>query len=137
VTSLRVLRLLIVEVYFQQKAATIGLERPMEGARRATGIRVWPEGFASVPPFIVSHDEITGYEVDLFPIVMDKGRGCVYARGEAKVTRSVPTLVLFVEKASENLLLDTGRVTWRRLPTHIQIDLIELLMLLLDGHPSP
>src|SRR6202030_986273 len=104
----------------------------MNGARGPAGVGVWREGFASVAGRVVADDQITRNQVDLLPIVVDKGRSGVNTGSKARMARAKAALVLLIQKACKYLLLNSFWIPRRCMPAGAQVDGMKLLVFFLD-----
>src|SRR5271168_3173992 len=88
----------------------------MADSGRPAGVGVRTEALRSLAVFPIPNDEVAGYQIDLFPVVVHKRLRGEGARRESQQPCSIPGLVGLVETASENLLLDVFGVARRRPP---------------------
>src|SRR5262245_7080830 len=105
-----------VVVEFEQQASCLGPEGSMEDTRWTAGIGVRRELLATRSVSIGADDQISGDQKDLFPIVVHEGRHGADAGPEAQEAGAAAALVCFIERASQNLLLDALGIARRPMP---------------------
>src|ERR1700680_3312475 len=112
----------VIIVDFEQHAALLRFEWAVMNAGRPAGIGRAVKSFATFSLRIIADDQIAGEEINLFPMIVHKGRGREHAGVEAQQARPASGLGLFVDIAREGFLLDAGRIALRRRParTHIE-----------------
>ena len=120
----------VVIVNFVKQAAAVGLERTVM-RRLAAGTRRSARSNGS-PPLPLSSLPTTRSpenQIHLFPMIVHEGRRGVDAGRKAQAA-GVPAahLAPLVEIARENLLLNARRITRRRDPALIHVDLVKLKM---------
>src|SRR5439155_18989427 len=126
--------LLRVIMDFQEQAAAVRLERAVHRPGWAAGIGAGREAFAPFSRGIVADREIALDQIDLFPIIVNKGRRGEHLRRETQEPRPAAALARLVERPGEDLLFDPGGIAGRGAPAGRHIDGMEFAMGLVDGH---
>src|SRR5258708_6642529 len=91
----------IVIVGLEKDAAGLGLERAVHGSRRPAGVGVGKELFSVVTIFVVSDNEVSGDQVHLLPVFVDKWLGGEDSRSDAQKARTIAALAGFVERSGQ------------------------------------
>jgi len=82
-------------------------------AGRAAGVCIRMKACAIPPLFIVADNEVARDQVNLFPILMNKGLGSENARLKAQKTSAASAFSPFIERPRKNFLLDAlGIARW-------------------------
>ncbi len=101
--------------------------------RRPAAIGERSEPFATFRT-VIANPEIAGNHEDLFPIVMLERNRRIGARIEPQKPGMPSFAVVHIQRARKNFLLDASRIPGRRLPTLVQIELVELPVFLVHCH---
>lgn len=104
-------------VDLEQQTPTVGFEWPVVDTGRAASIGVGGKALAILPLFVVSNDEVTGNQVNLLPIFVNKRLGSEHTGLKSQETRTASTFRLFVESTGKNLLLDAFGIARRSGPS--------------------
>src|SRR3984885_16211017 len=99
----------------------------MVGARRTACIGERLECLATLPVGIVADGQVALDQEDFLPVLVHEWRRRVGAGIEVQEARPASTLVFLVERARENLLLDTGRITGGNFPSGIHVERMEFI----------
>jgi hypothetical protein len=132
--SFYLLSAFVLDMRLEQKTSVFRFERAVESAGRPAGVRVRRKRNAAVTLFDYAYSQVTGDEIYLFPVIMHVRFPGVHARFETQMSRALAALILFVAKASEDLLLNSVGVSRRCFPPLGQIDCVKLLVFLLYRH---
>src|SRR5215475_6944021 len=121
-------------MHFQQQAAGFRLERSVIRAGRPTGIGVGRKRLAPPTVSIVADDEVARNQINLLPVIVDEGSGRENAGCKSQQARARAAFGLLIERAGQDLLLNSLGVARRRLPAGAHVKGVELSMLLVHGH---
>src|ERR1700733_3907820 len=130
-------RRFVVDMNLQKQAPMLRFKWTMEGARRPACVGVWRKADATITIRVVADDQVTRDKVNLFPIVVDEGRGGVDTGSKAEMPGAKATLVFFIQRTCQDLLLDPLRISRWCLPARAQVDGIELFVFLLNHYLPP
>lgn len=118
----------------KEQAAGLRFEGPVKNARGPARVSVGAKLDAALAVLIAPDNQVARDQVDFFPIIVDEGRGGMGAGIEAKMARSIAAFVVLIQKSGKNLLLDSRRISRRRLPSTIESDGLEFAVLLFNMH---
>src|SRR5215470_107633 len=83
---------------------------------------------------VVADGQVAGDEKDLFPVLVYERLSREYAGRKAQEARARAALVCLIERAGQNLLLDTFRIASRSFPPGVHVEGMEFMVLLVDAH---
>ena len=106
----------------EQEAAAVGLERAVESAGRAAGECGGGEFFAAFAVFVVADDQIALEQVHLFPMIVDEGRGCIFAGNKAQDARAAAAFAVLVQIGHQDFLGDAVRIAFQRFKAAVHIE---------------
>ena len=128
------LRAFVIIVDFEQHAAVFGLERAVINIGRTARIGGRLERLAALALGVVADREIARQQIDFLPVVVDERCGRVDARLEPQQPRAASRLAPLIDIARQDLLLDAGRIAFRRRPALLQVEPMEFQMGLVHRH---
>src|SRR5271166_482699 len=127
----RPLRSIFVIVSFVEQTSVDRLEGAMHRAGGPAGIGAGGEVFPTSTFRIAADGEVARDQINLLPIFVDERRRREYPRLEAQQARAAAAPALLVERTSQDLLLDPGRIAGRCRPPRAHIDTVEFEMRLI------
>src|SRR5215467_3145147 len=121
-------------MHFQQQAAGFRLERSVIRAGRPTGVGVGRKRLAPLTFSVVADDEVARNQINLLPVIVDEGSGREDTWCKSQQARARAAFGLLIERAGQDLLLNSLGVARRRLPAGAHVEGVELPMLFVHGH---
>ena len=109
-------------------------ERPVIDAGRAHRVGVARKFLPAAAVLIIADDQVARHQKDLLPIVVNERLGRIGAGREAQQPGTVAALGLLVEHAGDDLLLDTWRIAWQRLPAGAHVEGVKLPVTFVEPH---